>query len=63
MLSKPTVSPYLPIDEQSFLLSSKVSVKSVADGYTNIDATHKHSKVQRLLKGLRCLPVIIVLVC
>ena len=47
MLSKPTVSSYLPIDEQSSLLSSKFSVKSVAEGFTNTYTTYEHSKVQQ----------------
>ena len=47
MLSKPTVSSYLPIDKLSSLLSSKVSVKSVAEGCINTDATYEHSKVQQ----------------
>ena len=47
MLSKPTVSSDLSTDEQSSLLSSKVSVKSVAEGFTNTYTTYEHSKVQQ----------------
>ena len=47
MLSKPTVSSDLSTDEQSSLLSSKVSVKSVAEGFTNPYTTYEHSKVQQ----------------
>ena len=47
MLSKPTVSSYLPIDEQISILSSKVSVKFLAEGVANTYATYEHSKVQQ----------------
>ena len=39
--------PILTLWWQSSLLSSKVSVKSVAEGFTNTDETYKHSKVQQ----------------